>query len=67
MSEYDADDVTPDQIIGHFNAMKARIKQLEDALRKCAAELHNYHSIAGDEALDAAHEALTARTSKGGE
>jgi hypothetical protein len=65
MSEYDADDVTPEQIIEHFNSMKARIAQLEAALRMCAGELHNYHSIAGDEALEAAHEALTARTSEG--
>jgi hypothetical protein len=38
--------------------LEERNKQLEAALRKCAGELHNYHSIASDEALDAAHDAL---------
>jgi hypothetical protein len=41
-----------------YDALKARIARLEAALRKCAGELHNYHSIAGDEALEAAHDAL---------
>jgi hypothetical protein len=35
-----------------------KLALLEAALRKCAGELHNYHTIAGDEALDDAHYAL---------
>jgi hypothetical protein len=37
---------------------KFKSERLAAALRKCSAELHNYHSIAGDEALDAAEYAL---------
>jgi hypothetical protein len=37
---------------------KLKNERLSAALRKCVAELHNYHSIAGDEALDDAADAL---------
>jgi hypothetical protein len=42
-----------------FEDCASRLDALEAVLRKCVAELHNYHSIAGDEALDAAHDLLT--------
>jgi hypothetical protein len=42
-----------------FEDAANHIDKLEAALHQCVAELHNYHSIAGDEALDAAHDVLT--------
>jgi hypothetical protein len=42
-----------------FEDAANRLDALESVLRKCTAELHNYHSIAGDEALDEAHDLLS--------
>lgn len=40
-------------------ALEGRCRKLAELLARCSGELHNYHSVAGDELLDAINDALS--------